>query len=65
MNDLLDAVAGAVSAEGADVSFAIDRYPPDDPGVAYVAIPHEFFALAPDHGAPAGRQLRRTIGFCV
>src|SRR5438477_368698 len=41
MNDLLDAVAAAVAAEGADVSFATDRYPPDDPRVAYVAIPHE------------------------
>jgi hypothetical protein len=65
MNDLLAAVADTVSEEGAEVSFATDRYPREGGDEVYVAIPHEFFSLAPDHGRATPRQLRRTIGFCV
>jgi hypothetical protein len=65
MNELLHAVADGVAAEGAEVSFATDRYPREDEPEAYVAIPHEFFPLALDNGGGAPRQLGRTIGFCV
>jgi hypothetical protein len=65
MDDILRAVADAVAAEGADASFATDRYPPEGEADAYVAIPHEFFPLAPGQGRPTPGQLRRTIGFCV
>src|SRR5207249_955145 len=30
-----------------------------------VVIPHEFFELAPEHGAPTPGHLRRTVGLCV
>jgi hypothetical protein len=65
MTELLSTVAGAVAAEGIEVSFAVDRYPPLREGVAYVAITHEFFELAPRGGDATPGHLHRTVGFCV
>jgi hypothetical protein len=65
MTELLHTVADAVAAEGVEVSFQVDHYPPLRDGVAYVAIPHEFFELAPRGGAPTPGHLDRTVGFCV
>ena len=65
MTELLRTVAEAVAAEGIDVSFEVDHYPPLRDGVAYVAIPHEFFELAPRASDATPGHLRRTVGFCV
>jgi hypothetical protein len=65
MTELLNTVADAVAAEGIEVSFEVDHYPPLRDGVAYVAITHEFFELAPRGGDPTPGHLSRTVGFCV
>ena len=65
VNELLETVGKAVADEGADVAFAHERFPPFEEGTVYVVVPHEFFALAPDHGAPTPWHLGRTIGFCI
>jgi hypothetical protein len=65
MTEILEALAGTVEELGVQVSFAFDRYPPFDEDRAYVVIPHEFFELAPDGGAPTPGHLRRTVGLCV
>jgi hypothetical protein len=65
VNELLSAVAKAVAREGADVTFAREHFPALDDTTAYVVVPHEFFALAPDAGSPTPWHLDRTIGFCV
>jgi hypothetical protein len=65
MDEILRAVADSIAQQGVSVRFEVDRYPPFEDDVAYVAIPHEFFVLAPDAGAPSPGHLRRTVGFCV
>lgn len=64
-NELLSGVASAVAAQGVEVTFEYERYPPFEEGTVYVVIPHEFFAVAPEGGAPTSWHLDRTIGFCV
>jgi hypothetical protein len=64
-NELLAGVAKAVADQGAAVTFAYERFPAFEEGTVYVVVPHEFFALAPEAGAPTPWHLDRTIGFCV
>jgi glycosyl transferase family 2/glycosyl transferase family 1 len=65
MTEILRAVADAVAAEGVAVSLRADRYPAFEDDVVHVVIPHEFFDLAPDGGAPSPGHLHRTVGYCV
>ena len=65
MTELLQAMAGALEELGVEVRFAFDRYPAFEERCAYVVIPHEFFELAPEGGAPTPGHLRRTVGLCV
>ncbi len=65
MTEILQALAASVAEQGVSVSFEFDRYPPFADDRVYVVIPHEFFVLAPDGGAPTPGHLRRTVGLCV
>jgi hypothetical protein len=63
--ELIELIADVVSDLGVASDMVIDAYPEPDPEDLYVLVPHEFFELAPNHGAPEPAQLRRTIALCT
>lgn len=63
--ELIELIAGVVSDLGVASDVVVDAYPEPDPEDVYVLVPHEFFELAPSHGAPEPAQLRRTIALCT
>jgi hypothetical protein len=63
--ELIELIAGVVSDLGVASDTVLDAYPEPDPDDVYVLAPHEFFELAPNHGASEPAQLRRTIALCT
>lgn len=63
--ELIELIAGVASDLGVASDVVVDEYPEPDPEDVYVLVPHEFFELAPSHGAPEPAQLRRTIALCT
>jgi hypothetical protein len=64
MNELLEAVAYEVGALGVRTEVVRDAFPEEE-GLTYVIVPHEYFACAPAGSHPTSAQLARTIGFCT
>jgi GT2 family glycosyltransferase len=65
MTELLEGVASVLREEGVPFEFAFDGFPHLAEPMAYVVIPHEFFATTPRELWPTDDQLQRTISFCV
>jgi len=64
MNELLAAVAHEVAATGMRTEVTFDAFP-EDRSLAYVVIPHEYFACVDEGLHPSKAQLGRTIAFCT
>ncbi len=64
MRDILDAIAYEARQLGVDAAVVDDSFPDGD-DVAYVTIPHEYFATTDKKLWPSRRQLSRTIALTV
>jgi hypothetical protein len=64
MNELLAAVAHEVSELGMRTEVTFDAFP-EEGSLAYVVIPHEYFACVDESLQPSKQQLGRTIAFCT
>jgi GT2 family glycosyltransferase len=63
MNELLGAIAHEVRRLGVSAEFVLDTFPRDSS--AYVVVPHEYFATAPETCRPSADALARTVALCV
>ncbi len=61
MAELLDVLASELRALGVEAQIATDHFPRVRPGLAYVVIPHEYFATLRPSGIPTTEHLLRTI----
>jgi Glycosyl transferase family 2 len=60
-DELLDAMRDALEACGVPTRAAVDHFPELEPGLVYVVVPHEYFALTFERAHPREPQLARTI----
>jgi len=65
ITELLETVASEARALGASVTSVADHFPEPEPGTAYVYVPHEYAALAPEEGLPTAVQRARSIALCT
>lgn len=65
MSELLAAIASAAERRGVATSLGGGSFPQAATDAAFIVIPHEFFALAPDGEEANAQALSRTVGLCV
>lgn len=63
--EILEAVGEALRGHGVELESSTDCFPPVEPGLAYLYIPHEFHALVDELAHPTPDQLRRTVAICT
>ncbi len=59
--ELLEALGSALENSGCAVEHSVDRFPPLREGMAYLFVPHEYFALVDSSCHPRPAHLDRTI----
>ncbi len=64
LREILEAIAFEATALGADAA-VVERPGEDDPGTAYVVMPHEYFVIVPEVQWLGPDQLRRTVALNV
>lgn len=65
MREILEAIAFEARAAGVDAETVDDVFPELEADMAYVVIPHEYFAVVPRQTWPSQEQLSRTIALTV
>lgn len=65
MTELLAGLCAAARDAGLDAGLADSQFPPLEPGLVYVVIPHEHYACEPASSGPSPEQRERTIALCV
>ena len=64
LREILEAIAFEAAALGVDAA-VVDKPDGDDPGTAYVVMPHEYFVIVPEVSWLGPDQLRRTLALNV
>jgi hypothetical protein len=59
--ELLEAFAQALEAEGVPTLRAVDHFPPPEADLVYVVVPHEYMGYVEPCAHPDAGQLRRTV----
>lgn len=65
MTEILTALCDVARDAGHDAELASSRFPPPEPQIAYVVIPHEHHSCEPPDAWPTLEQRERTIALCV
>jgi Glycosyl transferase family 2 len=63
--EILAAFGEALRENGFEVETSVDCFPPIDPGLVYLYIPHEYHALVDELAHPSPDQLSRSIVLCT
>lgn len=63
--EILEAVGAALRRQGVGIERCSDHFPPLEPGLVYMYVPHEFHALVDEMSHPTPEQLARTIALCT